>query len=89
MVTNAILITRSNIKYSSDEMDVNQMIKVKKIAGGTLDNNRLIRGVVFRKNFISKKMKREFDDSEKDPLLLLFLSHLDMEEKDKKYSYIL
>ena len=50
--------------------------------------NKLIRGLVFRKNFISKKMNREFVDTRNDPLVVLLLSHLDIDEKDSKYIII-
>jgi hypothetical protein len=75
------------MKYSSDEMDVNQIIKVKKIGGEEKGIKKMLFGMVFRKNFISKKMKESFIDNERSALIVLCISHLDMEEKDKKYSY--
>ncbi|XP_033114727.1 1-phosphatidylinositol 3-phosphate 5-kinase-like [Anneissia japonica] len=75
---------KPDVRYRNDEMDIRHYVHIKKVAGGSLSDCRIINGVVCTKNVAHRKMRTAI----KDPRILILESAVEHQRVEHKFSSI-
>ncbi|XP_071943027.1 1-phosphatidylinositol 3-phosphate 5-kinase-like isoform X2 [Antedon mediterranea] len=84
MVEKISKMVKPDVRYQNDEMDIRYYVHIKKVAGGSLSDCRIVNGVVCTKNVAHRSMKTVI----KEPRILILKSAVEHQRVEHKFSSI-
>lgn len=80
LVNSLAFTVRPDVKNDDDDLDIRQYVHIKKVAGASKSDSRIIHGVVCSKNVANRSMAKRIHD----PNILLLSSAIDYQRVENK-----